>query len=596
MTAAFVAAGLGIIPGAALAADPVPVPVPVAAGVAEAMAKASTSEGFHSPADRTVRTALPAAGGKAKASTQPNARAAAPQTAQAAQAAPAAQAGPAAQAAQAAQAAPDAQAAPAAAADTGANAGLAVDVSGTSYTAHGIDLTALITSADFALGVVIDWGDGRTDTLTARGNEEVRRSHTYDKSGEYQVKVTVTDTANGVQAVNGGAFLTPGADFTPHTPTRLLDTRDGTGAALGKVAGQGSARVKIAGNAAIPAGVTAVALNVTVTETVDSGFVTAWPGAGYDRPGTSNLNYTPGKSVPNLVIVPVGEDGYVELYNGGPQPVDLIADVTGYFTRAKADGYTSMTPARFVDTREGLGTARGKLAARSAFTTRIGGLQAVPQGISAVALNVTVTEPDGPGHLTAYSGGGAAPTASNLNFVRGQTVANAVIVPVAADGTVKIFNGSWHAAHVVVDVVGYYSKDSKAAFLPFSPFRTLDTREEAYGWPGGRFRAREYITQGFTPEAAEGVEAYVLNATVTETAGTGFLSVAPSPGPLPAEGGPAAPAPARPGSSTLNWTEGDTVPNLVQAADGEHGVITFWNQGYQDADLVLDVFGVYQSK
>ncbi len=558
MTAALVAAGLGIIPGTAQAADP----VPVAAGVAEAIAAASTSEGFHSPADRTIRTALPVAAegnGKAKAKT------AAPQTAQAAQAA-------------------------------SDNAALAVDVSGTSYTAHGIELTALITSADFALDVVIDWGDGKTDTVTAQGNAELHHSHVYDKSGEYQVKVTVTDTANAVQAANGGAFLTPGSDFTPHTPTRLLDTRNGTGAPAGKVAGQGSARVKVAGNAAVPAGVTAVALNVTVTETVDSGYVTAWPGAGYDRPGTSNLNYTAGRSVPNLVIVPVGEDGYVELYNGGPQPVDLIADVTGYFTRASAGGYTSMTPARFVDTREGVGTSQGRLAARSAFATPIGGLRGVPQGITAVALNVTVTEPEGPGHLTAFSGDGQVPTASNLNFVPGQTVANAVIVPVAADGTIKVFNGSWMPAHVVVDVVGYYSKDSKAAFLPFTPFRTLDTREEAYGWPGGRFRAREYITQGFTPDAATGVEAYVLNTTVTETGGTGYLSVAPSPYPLPAEGGPAAPAGPRPGSSTLNWTAGGTVPNLVQASDGDHGVITFWNQGHEDADLVLDVFGVYQSK
>ncbi|MEU9233860.1 PKD domain-containing protein [Streptomyces subrutilus] len=570
MTAALVAAGLGIIPGTAQAADP----VPVAAGVAEAIAEAATSEGFRSPAERTIRTALPVA---AEGSGEANARTAAPPTARTAEVP---------QTGQAALAAGD-------------NPALAVDVSGTSYTAHGIELTALITSADFALDVVIDWGDGKTDTVAARGNAELHHSHTYDKSGEYQVKVTVTDTANAVQAANGGAFLTPGSDFTPHTPTRLLDTRDGTGAPAGKagkVAGQGSARVKVAGNAAVPAGVTAVALNVTVTETTDSGYVTAWPGAGYDRPGTSNLNYTAGRSVPNLVIVPVGEDGHVELYNGGPQPVDLIADVTGYFTRAPAGGYSSMAPARFVDTRDGLGASKARLAARTAFATRIGGLRGVPQGITAVALNVTVTEPAGPGHLTAYSGAGPVPTASNLNFVPGQTVANAVIVPVAEDGTIKVFNGSWMPAHVVVDVVGYYSKDSKAAFLPFTPFRTLDTREEAYGWTGGRFRAREHITQGFTPEAATGVEAYVLNTTVTETGGTGFLSVEPGPHPLPADGAPAAPAGPRPGSSTLNWTAGETVPNLVQAGDGEHGVITFWNQGHEDADLVLDVFGVYQSK
>ncbi|MFJ3979442.1 PKD domain-containing protein [Streptomyces sp. NPDC090021] len=572
MTAAFVAAGLGIIPGTAQAADP----VPVAAGVAEAITEASTSQGFHSPADRTVRTTLPAA---TEGKTRENAKTAAPQTARAATTG---------------QAATTEQAA----LDAGANPGLAVDVSGTSYTAHGIELTTLITSADFALDVVIDWGDGKTDTATVQGTAELHHSHTYDKSGEYQVQVKVTDAANAVQATNGGAFLTPGADFTPHAPTRLLDTRDGTGAPLAKVPGQGTARVKVAGNAAIPAGATAVALNVTVTETVDSGHITAWPGAGYDRPVTSNLNYTAGRSVPNLVIVPVGEDGYVELFNGGWSAVDLIADVTGYFTRSSGSGYASMTPARFVDTREGVGAPQGMLGARSAFTTPIGGLQGVPQNIKAVALNVTVTEPQGPGHLTAYSGTGAVPTASNLNFVPGQTVANAVIVPVASDGTIKIFNGAWSPTHVVVDVVGYYSTESKAAFLPFTPFRTLDTRVEEYGWAGGRFRAREYITKGFTPEAATpaGVEAYVLNATVTETGGTGFLSVAPSPDALPEPGDPAAPAAARPVSSTLNWTAGTTVPNLVQAADGDHGVINFWNQGHEDADLVLDVFGVYQTK
>ncbi|MFJ3928360.1 PKD domain-containing protein [Streptomyces sp. NPDC090022] len=569
MTAALVAAGLGIVPGAAQAADP----VPVAAGMAEALTRAATSETFHSPADRTIRTALPGAAGASgkasgKAAGGASPRTAAPQTTQAAQAAP----------------------------DAGADPALAVDVSGTSYTAHGIELTAVITSADVALDVVVDWGDGKTDTLTAHGSTEVRHSHTYATSGEYHVTVTVTDTAGGVRATNGGLFRTPGAEFTAHTPTRLLDTRNGTGAPAGQVAGGGSARVKVAGNAAVPAGVTAVALNVTVTETSGSGYVTAWPGAGHERPETSNLNYTAGRSVPNLVIVPVGEDGYVELYNGGPQPVDLIADVTGCFTRSAAAGYTSMTPARFVDTRNGLGAPQGRLAARSAFTTRIGGVGGVPEGITAVALNVTVTEPEGPGHLTAFSGDGPVPTASNLNFVPGQTVANAVIVPVAADGTIKVFNGSWMPAHVVVDVVGHYGKDSRAAFLPFTPLRTLDTREEARGWPGGRFRARDHITQGFTPEAATGVEAYVLNTTVTDPGGTGYLSVAPGPHPLPEPGAPAAPAGDRPGSSTLNWTAGATVPNLVQASDGDHGVITFWNQGYQDADLVLDVFGVYQTK
>ena len=86
----------------------------------------------------------------------------------------------------------------------------------------------------------------------------------------------------------------------------------------------------------------------------------------------------------------------------------------------------------------------------------------------------------------------------------------------------------------------------------------------------------------------------MLNATVTNTTEAGFLSVAPSPFPWLVNDRPGAPVPPRPGSSTLNWTAGRTVPNLVQAGAGEHGIINYWNQGWKDADLIVDLFGVYE--
>ena len=59
--------------------------------------------------------------------------------------------------------------------------------------------------------------------------------------------------------------------------------------------------------------VTAVALNVTVTEPNErASFITAYP-SGQPRPTTSNLNVVPGQTVPNMVVVPVGADGAIEL-------------------------------------------------------------------------------------------------------------------------------------------------------------------------------------------------------------------------------------------------------------------------------------------
>ncbi|MFD4240209.1 PKD domain-containing protein [Streptomyces sp. NPDC058525] len=549
VSAALVAAGIGLIPGIAQAA---PGPVAPAAGAAQGLdkARAAAVQTFHSAADRTVRTALPTG----------------------------------------AQ-----QAAGAQALSVQGNPGLALGISGSSYTAHGLDIHSTITSADVALEVVVDWGDGKVDKTAAKGSAELDHQHTYERVGDYTVTVTVTDAVNGVQAVNTLAYRTPGAEFTPHAPARLLDTRSGKGAPAGKVAGRGTARVKIAGNEKVPAGVTSVVLNVTATNTVADGHVTVWPGKGSERPITSNVNYEAGESVPNLVIVPVGSDGYVELFNGGWDSVDLLADVTGYFTRSTASGYKSLNPVRAVDTREGLGTAKGQVAGQATFGVQIAGERGVPAGVTAVALNMTVTNPREAGHLIAFPSGQQAPTTSNVNFSAGQTIANSVIVPVGADGKINIRNGAWAGADVIVDVVGYYSTDSRAAFMAGGPFRALDTREDGEWWPGGRFPARGYIPKFATLEP-EGVEANVVNVTVTNTTEAGFMSVAPSPFPWLINDQPDAPQPPRPTSSVLNWTAGKTVPNLVQASDGEHGIVHYWNQGWADADLIVDYFGTYETK
>ncbi|MEU7599946.1 PKD domain-containing protein [Streptomyces sp. NPDC040724] len=530
------------------AADPVAPVAPGAQGVTApavdlGKAAAPNFKTFKSPAERSVRKGLP--GGKAGAS----------------------------------------------ASQAAGNPDLALVLNAASTSAHALDLETTVISADSTLKVTVDWGDGNTDGMDAYGSTVLKSSHTYAELGEYTVKVTVTDPANQAEVVNEFQAMTAGSDFVPYAPTRLLDTRDGTGAVKGKVAPYSSTRVKVGGNGAIPAGITAVVLNLTVTNTTSAGHITAFAEES-ERPTTSNVNFEAGQTVPNLVIVPV-KNGYVELANRGSESVDLIADVTGYFTRTRASGYTPMTPARFVDTREGLGANRGQLGGRNSFSTRIGGLRGVPEGVTAVALNVTVTNPKEAGHLSVFPGGGATPTASNLNFTPGQTIANSVIVPVGADGGISVFNGAWAGTDVIVDVVGYYSPDSKAAYMPIKPGRMIDTRDPR--WPHGRLQARSYIYNGISPDEV-GIDGYVLNTTVTNTTGTGFLSVAPDPNSLQQYKDKTAVFPERPGASTLNWTAGKTVPNLVQASSGKNGIVDYWNQGWADVDLVVDIFGYYESK
>jgi hypothetical protein len=89
-----------------------------------------------------------------------------------------------------------------------------------------------------------------------------------------------------------------------------------------------------------------VALNVTVTDPLSSGFVTVWP-CGVDRPVASSVNFVAGQTVPNAVISRVGRDGKVCLYSTAA--TNVIVDVNGYFTAGS--GYVGVLPDRFLDTR-----------------------------------------------------------------------------------------------------------------------------------------------------------------------------------------------------------------------------------------------------
>ncbi|WP_157535779.1 hypothetical protein [Kitasatospora mediocidica] len=473
-----------------------------------------------------------------------------------------------------------------------ANPTLALGLSAQDTSAYGLTLTAAVTSAAVPLTATVSWGDGTTSTENFTGAGPQSWPHSYAKLGQYTIAVSVADTG-GDTVSNSVLILTAGSGYTPYGPTRLLDTRDGTGAPAARLGSDKAVQLQIAGNGAIPSKVTAVVLNITVTNPTNSGFITAYPD-GTARPTTSNVNFTAGQTVPNMAIVPVGADGYVDLYNSGLASVDLIADVTGYFTQSSASGYTSLTPTRIVDTRDGTGTgSAAQVPGLGAISAQVAGNAGVPaSGATAVALNVTVTNPRSDGFLTAFPDGQATPNASNVNYLAGQTIANSVVVPIGADGKIDIHNGGGLGADVVIDVVGYYSPDSKSAYLPIKPTRLLDTRDPA--WTHGPLQPGGYIYMPLSDTEPD-ITGLALNTTVTNTRGGGFLTVSPDPNTLNQYSTGTAGWPARPNSSVLNWLPGQTVPNLVQAGTGANGIIDVWNTGSGSTDLVVDAFGFYQN-
>ena len=110
--------------------------------------------------------------------------------------------------------------------------------------------------------------------------------------------------------------------------------------------------LKVTGVTGVPSTADAVVLNMTAVNVRAPGFATVYP-CGEPRPEASNLNYTAGQTIPNLVIAKPGAGGKVCIYSYAT--IDALADVSGYFPAGS--GFTPIAnPARILDTRNGTGT------------------------------------------------------------------------------------------------------------------------------------------------------------------------------------------------------------------------------------------------
>lgn len=375
----------------------------------------------------------------------------------------------------------------------------------------------------------------------------------------------------------GGGAGTPivvtGSELVSIVPDRLLDTRLGAGTPIGPAS---SITLGVSGVRNVPANAVAAVLNVTAVGATAGSYVTVWP-TGVARPGTSSLNVRGGDVVPNLVITKLGALGQVDIYNNAGS-VHCVVDVVGYFQNDPASRFTSLSPARILDTRSGLGAGGGPVGQGAAIDLVVAGQGGVDADADTVVLNVTVTEPTGAGFVTVWPTGAPMPTASNLNFVPGQTVPNLVIARLGTGGQVSLFNSSGNT-HLIADVLGCFRGASGARLTSLSPVRLLDTRSD-----GGSAHpvaqtplVLPVLGRGGVP--GSGVTAVVLNVTATGGNASGYVTVYPS-------------GQAVPMASNLNTLAGQTRANLVIAKVGDDGAVAMFNSAGQ-LHLLADVVGYF---
>jgi hypothetical protein len=431
--------------------------------------------------------------------------------------------------------------------------------------------------------------------------------------------VTVTDTYTYT-----GTTPPPVANpYTAITPFRVCDTRptsqgitanqcDSTSnpAGFGPI-GTTPRVVTIQGfgSPAVPAGATAVVVNVTAVAPTKKTYLTLYPD-GSGNPGTSNLNVLAGHVVANLVEVGLSSAGKIDVLNPVGS-INVVIDIEGFVSSGSTGLYNTLAaPVRICDTRAPGGgvistqcnaSGANPILASSPLTFNVHtGTDGIPSsGVIAVVFNLTAILPSQPTVLTAYPSDVSRPLASNINLNPGTAVPNRIIVPVSSTGTigdVSIWNGVG-SVNVAVDIGGWFQVSSGKKFTPLArPFRVCNTQNgnpsdggETTGCvkatvSGGSVLNIDVTGLDGIPQAgtAGAPFAIVANVTAVNATKATFVTVYPGPDTSPV-----------PNASDINVASQQPVPNLVVVGvDQSDGTINLYN-ALGNVNLIVDIYGYY---
>jgi len=433
-----------------------------------------------------------------------------------------------------------------------------------------------VTFTDASTGTPATWawsfGDGGTSPLQ-------NPIHSYNP-GTYDVTLTVTNVA-GTNAKTRTGYITvsvpPGASYTAITPTRVLDSRDGTG--LSGVFHAGVPRdFQVTNGGTIPNSAIAVTGNLTVTQQTSSGYVILAPSSGS---ATSTINFPKGDNRANGVTVALSGSGMLDaVYKAASGTTHLVFDVTGYFENGGGGAsYFPITPTRVLDTRDGTGTI-GIFHANTAQDFQVTNGGSIPSTAVAVTGNLTVTQQTRAGYIILAPTAGT--TTSTINFPIGDNRANGVTVKLSGSGKLNaVYKASSGTVHLIFDVTGYFVAGSSGAnWFPLAPTRVLDTRDGT-GLSGvfHQGTARDFLVADGTTMPTDAI-AVTGNITVTQQTRAGYIILAPIAGTT---------------TSTINFPVGDNRANGVTVALSVLGKLdAVYKASSGTTHLLFDVTGYFK--
>lgn len=415
---------------------------------------------------------------------------------------------------------------------------------------------------------------------------------------------TTTYTAGYAgNAVTAAATSAPAAVVVPALPTyavvaqcRAFDTRGHSALCSGAVAvpsvtvkAGATVTVQVTGVGGVPAGATAVVINLTAVGATRTTYVDAFA-TGSPRPAVSNLNVSGAAAVAGLAVVPIGAGGRISLFNHAGS-VNLVGDIDGYFAVGAGGGSATVTPCRAFDTRGSAVLCAGSAATPVArigpggvLTVKVAGVGGIPADATAVVVNLTAVGASAATVVTAYPAGGPRPGASTLNVASSAAVSNLAVVAVGAGGAISLYNLAGTVS-LVGDIAGAFTPASGDGYVAVTPCRAFDTRAISTLCPGATNHPAARLAAGGTVVVQiagvggvpAGATAVVLTLTAVGAPGPTFITAYPT-------------GSARPVVSNLNVSTGAALSNLAVVPLGAGGSITLAN-GSAAVNVLGDIAG-----
>ena len=281
----------------------------------------------------------------------------------------------------------------------------------------------------------------------------------FNASGSTHVIADVMGYYRGATSTTAGGY----GGYSGIEPTRILDSREPGGGVL--FPNEWYTTGLDFGPDLNPH-IKAYAVNITVTGATGSGYLTAWDGNSTAIPSTSTLNFTKGKTVPNMAIVPTSECGadcgpgsettrIIGVRNRSNGNVHVIVDLVGVYDDNTLDGMSRYrplaSPTRIVNTKTAQGIGAALKPGQTVTVNNTAGVTTF-NSLSLVT-NTTANKPTSNTVLTLWNADIPQPTVSNLNPALGQLVSNMTITDLGVNYNFKIRNASG-TTNLVLDVAG----------------------------------------------------------------------------------------------------------------------------------------------